>query len=119
MRRSLALVGFVFISAACSPQAPGPAVLPAQGASATTLSAASGFRILYSFKGGSDGAQPYSAPVELGGLLYGTTAAGGTGCGGLGCGTVFAIDATGLERVCVSLYVAKPRIGARYRARRL
>ena len=99
MRRSLALVGFVFIAAACSAQAPGPAVLPAQGASARTLSAASGFRILYSFKGGADGAQPYSAPVELGGLLYGTTAAGGTGCGGLGCGTVFAIDATGLERV--------------------
>jgi uncharacterized repeat protein (TIGR03803 family) len=99
MRRSLAVVGFVFIAAACSPQAPGPVVLPAQGASARTPSAASGFRIVYSFKGGRDGAQPYSAPVELGGLLYGTTAEGGTGCSGLGCGTVFAIDATGSERV--------------------
>jgi uncharacterized repeat protein (TIGR03803 family) len=110
MRRSFALVGFVIIAVACSPQAPTPVALRAEGASVRAQSATSAFRVLYSFKGGSDGAQPYSAPVELGGLLYGTTAAGGSGCRGLGCGTVFAIDATGAERVVYRF--TSPRYGS-------
>ena len=50
---------------------------------------------LYSFKGGTDGAQP-RARVIFGpdGALYGTTfSGGGTGCGGQGCGTVFSLRA--------------------------
>ena len=52
--------------------------------------------VLYRFKGGIDGADPYTG-VLLGkeGNLYGTTAiGGGKGCGGTGCGTVFELTPT-------------------------
>lgn len=52
-------------------------------------------RVLYRFKGGSDGASPESGLTELGGSLYGTTTFGGGGCG---CGAVFKISTTGAER---------------------
>ncbi len=52
--------------------------------------------VLYSFKGGSDGAWPESGLTNVNGTLYGTTSGGnGTGCGGTGCGTVFQINASG------------------------
>jgi uncharacterized repeat protein (TIGR03803 family) len=48
--------------------------------------------VLYSFKGGTDGADSNAGLVNLNGTLYGTTlSGGGKGCGGSGCGTVFAI----------------------------
>jgi uncharacterized repeat protein (TIGR03803 family) len=57
-----------------------------------------GYRTLYRFKGGADGASPTNV-VDVNGVLYGTTAAGGgTTCSGplgLGCGTVFAIGTSG------------------------
>ena len=50
--------------------------------------------VVYSFKGGSDGAGPQAGSINVGGTLYGTTTTGGgqggTSCSG-GCGTVFAI----------------------------
>jgi uncharacterized repeat protein (TIGR03803 family) len=49
---------------------------------------------LYSFQGGTDGANPYARPnFGLDGGLYGTTVAGGgSGCsGGNGCGTVYRL----------------------------
>jgi uncharacterized repeat protein (TIGR03803 family) len=51
------------------------------------------YRVLYRFKGGMDGANPYLyGPVEANGVLYGTTYfGGGPRCGGSGCGTVFAV----------------------------
>jgi uncharacterized repeat protein (TIGR03803 family) len=53
-------------------------------------------RVLYSFQGGSDGAQPSGNLVDLNGVFYGTTFFGGEG----GCGTVFAFDPSlGEERV--------------------
>lgn len=52
--------------------------------------------VLYRFKGGADGENPDSALVELNGVMYGTTPAGG---GRNGYGTVFAIDPAGHERV--------------------
>jgi uncharacterized repeat protein (TIGR03803 family) len=58
--------------------------------------------IVYSFQGGTDGANPSSSGVVLDGAgnLYGTTSyGGGTGCSGLGCGTVFKIDPTGQESI--------------------
>ena len=48
-------------------------------------------KVLYSFKGGSDGQYPYAGLHGLNGTLYGTTNAGGSAnCSG-GCGTVFKI----------------------------
>ena len=52
-------------------------------------------KVLYSFKGGNDGADPQDMPglvADRNGSLYGTTVGGGgsTACGG-GCGTVFKL----------------------------
>jgi uncharacterized repeat protein (TIGR03803 family) len=64
--------------------------------------------VLYSFKGGADGAFPVAGLTFMNGLLYGTTSNGGTssenhgaGCGfvGTGCGVVFSASLTGLETV--------------------
>ncbi|HEY2473530.1 MAG TPA: choice-of-anchor tandem repeat GloVer-containing protein [Candidatus Cybelea sp.] len=59
--------------------------------------------VLYDFKGLSDGIEPYGGLVSLGGVLYGTTIAGGMHCPGesefTGCGTVFAITLSGQEHV--------------------
>jgi uncharacterized repeat protein (TIGR03803 family) len=52
-------------------------------------------RVLYSFKGGSDGSNPTSTLVfGASGELYGTTSNGGGSCGtyGYGCGVVFAFN---------------------------
>lgn len=56
--------------------------------------------VLYSFKGGDDGAVP-NGLIRRNRMLYGTTTeGGGGGCFGLGCGTVFALEPqTGTERV--------------------
>jgi uncharacterized repeat protein (TIGR03803 family) len=52
-----------------------------------------GYEVVYSFKGGTDGANPSgNGPIAVGGTLYGTTTlGGGSGCGGSGCGTVFEV----------------------------
>jgi uncharacterized repeat protein (TIGR03803 family) len=60
--------------------------------------------LLYSFKGGSDGALPSGSLVEKNGTLYGVTAFGGVlryckGYESEGCGTVFALTTSGNERV--------------------
>jgi uncharacterized repeat protein (TIGR03803 family) len=56
-------------------------------------------KTLHSFAGGTDGASPMAALIDVGGVLYGTTASGGSGpCGASGCGTIFALDrASGAE----------------------
>jgi len=62
--------------------------------------AASEAVVVYSFKGGSDGAEPQAGLIEVGGALYGTTFLGGTACGYEdGCGTVFQITTAGVEKV--------------------
>jgi uncharacterized repeat protein (TIGR03803 family) len=50
--------------------------------------------VLYSFKGGSDGAGPRAGLLEFNGLLYGTTLGGGNGNG-----TVFNVTLAGTETV--------------------
>jgi uncharacterized repeat protein (TIGR03803 family) len=70
--------------------------IAAPAASAQTL------KVLYSFTGGSDGAQPYSKlVVDPAGNGYGTTAIGGdiTQCGGIGCGVVFKLTRAGQYQV--------------------
>jgi uncharacterized repeat protein (TIGR03803 family) len=56
-------------------------------------------RILHSFSGEPDGQWPYSALIDVGGALYGTTTEGGS-YGYYSAGTVFRIDPSGKnERV--------------------
>jgi uncharacterized repeat protein (TIGR03803 family) len=52
-------------------------------------------KVLHSFAGGSDGANPYAALINVGGTLYGTTAYGGAN----NDGTVFRITQSGTETV--------------------
>jgi uncharacterized repeat protein (TIGR03803 family) len=63
-------------------------------------------RVLYQFKGGSDGFSPNGGLVDVNGTLYGTTRGGGgtTGCDNSGtvdpsCGTVFSVNPSGEEHV--------------------
>jgi uncharacterized repeat protein (TIGR03803 family) len=63
-------------------------------------------KVLYSFcsqQKCTDGSVPYAGVINVGGMLYGTTADGGVGgCTG-GCGTVFSLDpSTGTETVLYS-----------------
>lgn len=64
--------------------------------------------VLYSFchnkSSCADGAIPIAGLIDVNGVLYGTTLAGGTtGCSGDGCGTVFSLDpGTGAETVLYS-----------------
>jgi uncharacterized repeat protein (TIGR03803 family) len=56
---------------------------------------------LYSFAGGTDGANTYATLfADKNGNLYGATVlGGGSGCGGYGCGTVFKLAPDGTETV--------------------
>lgn len=61
-------------------------------------------RVVYFFKGGSDGMYPGGGVSVVNGVLYGTTAGGGNGCqtgpGGVeGCGTIYSVTISGKERV--------------------
>ncbi|MFY9720859.1 MAG: choice-of-anchor tandem repeat GloVer-containing protein, partial [Candidatus Cybelea sp.] len=61
------------------------------------------YRVLYSFRGGSDGAFPSAGLTNVNGTLYGTTTDGGGGCSGsLSCGSVYSISASGEETVLYS-----------------
>lgn len=53
-------------------------------------------KVLYSFRGGTDGAFPSGTLAYFNGVLYGTNQGrGNSGCRGYGCGTVFAIRPDG------------------------
>jgi uncharacterized repeat protein (TIGR03803 family) len=57
-------------------------------------------KILYSFRGGSDGAHPSASLINALGTLYGTTESGGSTANGGGQGTLFSLDpTTGAEKV--------------------
>ena len=60
----------------------------------------SGYRTIYAFAGGSDGAQPEAGLLAVNDALVGTTYAGGNAanCSG-GCGTVFRVRPSGTEHV--------------------
>jgi len=59
------------------------------------------YTVLYSFKGGSDGSDPFAGLVsDNHGTFYGTTTSGGIGSGGyFNNGTVFKITADGTETI--------------------
>jgi uncharacterized repeat protein (TIGR03803 family) len=52
-------------------------------------------KVVYRFKGGTDGGNPDASLLEVNGTLYGTTAFGGTN----GLGTVFSVSTSGAEQV--------------------
>jgi uncharacterized repeat protein (TIGR03803 family) len=85
----------------------GTTMLGGKGCSTTTtcgtvfsVSTTGNERVLYEFAGGSDGANPRAALVDVNGTLYGTTFNGGF-CKSsvVGCGTVFSVTTTGMEKV--------------------
>src|SRR5205823_1077973 len=68
-----------------------------------------GEKVLYAFRGGNDGASPFSTLIaDDAGNLYGTTTVGGGGsCQFGGCGTVFKLDPDGTESVLYAFTGAK------------
>jgi uncharacterized repeat protein (TIGR03803 family) len=68
-------------------------------------------RILHSFAGPPDGAEPSARLIAVNGALYGTTTAGGSmrdGCARYaGCGVVFQVEASGSERVVYAFKAGK------------
>ena len=99
--------GAAVLFAACGgSQPPIGAPLPAQranGFSTHPLTNGS-YKLLYSFKGGADGAYPFAGLTFVNGTLYGTTHDGGDlDCAsGFGCGTVFRVSTTGAEKAIYS-----------------
>jgi len=65
------------------------------------LSEGGGFKVLYAFAGGNDGADSQAGLIrDSAGNLYGTTRNGGmAGCSGYGCGTIFKLTPDGTESV--------------------
>jgi uncharacterized repeat protein (TIGR03803 family) len=66
--------------------------------------------VLYSFQGGTDGANPYSSVLRLGTTIFGTTYNGGS----FGYGTAFKITAAGKESVLHSFNSAFPTLDGSY-----
>lgn len=68
------------------------------------------YRLLYSFQGKRDGANPVGGLLPLDGLLYGVTSGGGARAGfsgpcspsSGGCGTIFSVSPSGEEHVLYS-----------------
>ncbi|HEV2693845.1 MAG TPA: choice-of-anchor tandem repeat GloVer-containing protein, partial [Verrucomicrobiae bacterium] len=67
-----------------------------------------GFAVLYTFTGGTDGANPEAALVLSGNTLYGTASAGGSG----GKGAIFALNINGTGFTNVYSFTALPPFGS-------
>lgn len=67
--------------------------------SASAFAASAREKLIYSFQGGSDGQNPYTALIaDRNGNLYGTTVSGGVSLGcAIGCGTVFELSPPATE----------------------
>ncbi len=77
-----------------TPLSPSPAGVPAER---TRVRPA--YAVIYSFKGGTDGALPYAVLINVNDTLYGTTFKGGARCGPTRCGTVLSLTTAGAESV--------------------
>ena len=68
------------------------------------LDAGGNYKVLYTFRGGADGGQPYAGVIlDDAGNLYGTTQYGGlNNCFGQACGVVYKVDPLGNETVLYS-----------------
>jgi uncharacterized repeat protein (TIGR03803 family) len=100
-RHSLAFTAIV-VAAGCGMQSsPLQAALPQQAVTLRRPPANSGYKVLYSFRGGKDGQSPNGGLIYVGGKLYGATLEGGNpSCvDGYGCGTVFSATTAGKESV--------------------
>lgn len=102
MRTTIPLVAFAaaVLASGCARDAFN-SVLPSRtGAAPQSVTAGAGYRVVYSFRGAPDGAQPEAGLFAVNGVLLGTTYSGGMGCASTsGCGTVFRVHPTGVERV--------------------
>ena len=98
-------IGVAALLAACSGSQPPIGAPDAMHKTSTLIARASSanYKVLYSFSGGSDGANPYAGLIKVKKALYGTTFAGGSYYfnynGLLGCGTVFSVTLDGVEQV--------------------
>jgi len=65
------------------------------------ISTSGAHKVLYRFRGGSDGSNPVSGLLDVNGTLYGTTYdGGGSGCSSAkGCGTIYSVSPSGAEKV--------------------
>ena len=93
--RSMFVVGAVALFLAGCSGASGTSLNLIAGTPNMRHHARSAYRVLYSFKGGSDGAVPQASLLNFKGRLYGTTSDGGA----YGSGTVFAVTTSGHETV--------------------
>lgn len=83
--------------AACARQSlPSLGLSPSAQAAAIALKGGSAYRVVYTFKGGTDGNSPTGDLIAVRGALYGTTASGGTSTN---LGTVFSVTPSGSEHV--------------------
>jgi uncharacterized repeat protein (TIGR03803 family) len=97
------LLGSLALLEACSGQRAAEPMLPAESSAASQqpLPDTTGYKLVYSFKGGSDGLRPEADLTYVGGKLYGTTRFGGSvKClSVIGCGTLFQITLDGTHKV--------------------
>jgi uncharacterized repeat protein (TIGR03803 family) len=94
--RVLSIVGAAALLTACGGSQTNSAIpLQPAGHLAPRPFTSEGYKTVYTFQGGRNGAFPNGSLIALNGVLYGTTDNGGK----RGYGTVFAIDTSGKERV--------------------
>lgn len=96
----LVAVGLVVAFGACSSGGQFAAMPAARNAGISAAAGSDGFRILYDFQNGSDGAVPSTSLIaDKSGNLYGTaTNVGGVGSCNVHCGTIFELSPPASKR---------------------
>lgn len=89
----------------------GFAVFALAASTAPLAARAAQLQTIYTFRGGSDGADPQVGLLSVSNTLYGTTTAGGdpdSACGAGGCGTVFEINLKNNAETVLHRFDARP-----------